>query len=313
MIAPILCSISEQMLKLGGVSLPSSRSHHQLTESYTRQQNQRITSLLNVFEIHLNLSDEEVPFFNMITGQIFPDDVFNSIVSFEDIGEDLYRQFVNERLKPESESPLQKANLKTCKSTNKKKTMKIRDKVVELRKNCNLFARCALMQKQRNIDMKEVVGDHEVPRALFNVDGSLLDGTVKKSDAVTEILDNLHAHILENMPIQPKCAIIDSMRVVNEINQKTCIIKTGNDLADEFNRRIDTKSRGAGVVVVAFDLYDSQKPSLKGKTRAKRTGKKSKKFELVPPRDFKIEGETKIDKVSMIELLASEKNKKIIN
>ena len=28
LIAPILCSISEQMLKLGGVSSPSSRSHH---------------------------------------------------------------------------------------------------------------------------------------------------------------------------------------------------------------------------------------------------------------------------------------------
>ena len=125
LIAPILCSISEQMLKLGGVLSPSSRSHHQLTQSYTRQQNQRITSLLNVFEIHLNLSDKELPFFNMITGQIFPDDVFNSIVSFEDIGEDLYRQFVNERLKPESAisilSPLQKANLKTCKSANKKR------------------------------------------------------------------------------------------------------------------------------------------------------------------------------------------------
>ena len=219
-------------------------------------------------------------------------------------------------MKPESAisivSPLQKANLKTCKSANKKKTMKVRDKVVELRENCNLFARCALMQKQRNIDMKEVVGDHEltiVPRALFNVDGSLLDSAVKKSDAVTEVLDNVHAHILEDMPIQPKCAI-DSMRVVNEINKKTCIMKTGNDLADEFNRRIDTKSRGAGVVVVAFDLYDSQKPSLKGKTRAKRTGKKSKKFELVPPRDFKIEGKTKIDKVSLIELLASEKTKR---
>ena len=77
-----------------------------------------------MFEIHLNLSDKEVLFFNMITGQIFPDDVFKSIVSFEDIGEDLYRQFVNERLKPESAisivSPLQKANLKTCESANKK-------------------------------------------------------------------------------------------------------------------------------------------------------------------------------------------------
>ena len=69
--------------------------------------------------------------------------------------------------------------------------MKVHDKIVELRSNCNLFARLALMQKQRDNNMK-VVGEHEltiVPPSLFNVNGSLLDVAENKSEAVTEVLN----------------------------------------------------------------------------------------------------------------------------
>ena len=122
----------------------------------------------------------------MITGQIFPNEITESLESFEQVGSEMYKEFVTQRLQQGSTKsiladPLKKANLKTCKSANKKHTMKVHDKIVELRRNCNLFARCALMQKQRDIDMK-VVGEHEltiVPQNLFNVDGSLLDGANK--------------------------------------------------------------------------------------------------------------------------------------
>ena len=192
LIAPILKSLSEEMLKLGGASSSVPKCHHQLNKAYTKRQNLRISSLLKVFEKHLTFSAVEVPFLNMITGQVFPDEVFKSTISFETLGKTMYQIDVIERLKAESTKailhPLHKANLRTCKYANKKRTMKVYDKVVELRGNCNLFARCALMQKQRDINMKEVVGDHEltiVPRALFNVDGSLLDGAKNKSDAVS--------------------------------------------------------------------------------------------------------------------------------
>ena len=127
----------------------------------------------------------------MITGQIFPNEITESLESFEQVGSEMYKEFVTQRLQQGSTKsildPLKKANLKTCKSANKKHTMKVHDKIVVLRWNCNLFARCALMQKQRDIDMKKVVGEHEltiVPRSLFNVDGSLLVGAKNKSEAV---------------------------------------------------------------------------------------------------------------------------------
>ena len=59
--------------------------------------------------------------------------------------------------------------------------MKVHNKVVELKGNCNLFARCALMQGKREIDIEVVVGSHElnaVPLSLFNDDGSMLHGVV---------------------------------------------------------------------------------------------------------------------------------------
>ena len=58
-------------------------------------------------------------------------------------------------------------------------------------KNCNLFARCALIQGKRNIYMRLIIGDYELivfPKSLFSSDGSLLDGSKSKSCAVTEIL-----------------------------------------------------------------------------------------------------------------------------
>ena len=78
--------------------------------------------------------------------------------------------------------------LNTCKSAIKPNKLKNNDKTKELRGNCNLFARCALIRGQRDIDMK-VVGDYELtvfPKSLFSSDGSLLDGSKSKSVAVTE-------------------------------------------------------------------------------------------------------------------------------
>ena len=107
----------------------------------------------------------------------------------------VYNEFVEERLKPNSTKsitdPLKKVMLKICKSAIKPRKIKVNEKTKELRGNCNLFARCALIQGKRNIDMKVIVGDYELtvyPKSLFTSDGSLLDGGNSKSDAVTEVM-----------------------------------------------------------------------------------------------------------------------------
>jgi len=276
LIEPILQSISEQMLKLGGVGDTSTNKHHQFNKPYLRRQNQRITSLLNVFDKHALFSADYIPLQNIITGQIFPRNVFESYRSFEETGSNLYKEFVEERLGPNRKisilDPIKKVKLETCKASTMKKKIKINDKIIELRGNCNLFARCALMQQQRDINMKEVIGEFELtttPRSLFNPDGSLLNGSVNKADAVTEVLDKFQVKVHETMPSQAKCCVIDSMRIINEMNPKPRIIKTGRDLAMEFNRKVDQKALDSNLLVIVFDIYVLSH-SLKGRTRKER-------------------------------------------
>ena len=108
--------------------------------------------------------------------------------------------------------------LNTCNSSIKQKKLKINDKTKELRGNCNLFARCALIRGQRDIDMKVVVGDYELtvyPKSLFSSDGSLLDGSKSKSDAVTELLNYTEYEQSDNLLANLDSVVIYAMRVLN--------------------------------------------------------------------------------------------------
>ena len=83
------------------------------------------------------------------------------MMRIEQTGKDTTEIFIVECLQPESKigifAPLAKVKLKTCKSVNKSQKMDVNDKVVELKYNCNLFARCAVLKGKRDIDMKVVV------------------------------------------------------------------------------------------------------------------------------------------------------------
>ena len=145
--APVLASITDQMFDLGGHITRSSTKHHQLNNAYIRRQNEAVNSLLQVLEEHLSFSEISSPFMNIITGQIYSDQITEDMLCFEKTGNMVYKQFIDERLKPNStksiHEPLKKVMLNTCKSAIKPKKLKINDKTKELRGNCNLFARCA--------------------------------------------------------------------------------------------------------------------------------------------------------------------------
>ena len=115
--------------------------------------------------------------------------------------------------------------------------------------------------------MRVVVGEFELtlfPKSLFSSDGSLLDGSKSKSDAVTEVMKAAEVELNESLPMKPDCAVFDAMRLLNEMNTKN--FKTGKDLLEEFLRRIDTISSNAQIRIVAFYTY-SDSPSLKDSTR----------------------------------------------
>jgi hypothetical protein len=242
--------------------------------AHIKRQNNRVISLLKVLDAHISLSVTSMPLTNIVTEQVYSNEISDSLLSFEDVGNEKYVEFVDERLKSDSQrsilDPIKKVNLNNFKSAIKSRKIKIDDKTKELRVICNLFARCALLKGQRNIDMKQIVGDLEltiVPRSLFATDGSLLDGSKSKSDAVTEILRAVDIGPIEQLLSNPTCVAINSMRVLNEIQSKH--LKTGQDLVTEFLRRVDSITVHANVKVIVFDTYDTTQ-SLKDKTRISR-------------------------------------------
>ena len=60
--------------------------------------------------------------------------------------------------------------------------------------------------------MRVVVGNYELtvfPKSLFSSDGSLLDGSKSKSDAVTEVMKAAEPN--ESLPMKADCAVFDTM------------------------------------------------------------------------------------------------------
>ena len=306
LVAPVLSYFFDEMAIKGGINQATIITHHQLNNPYTQRQNKKVSSLLEVFERFHGLFDEsnEGPIRNMITGQLFSDDICDDILKVETIGKKMYKDFIGERMKPDSTinifDPLKKASIKTFKSANKSKSIKVNSKIVDLKENCNLFSRCAVIQEKRRIDMKELIGIYEltvVPPSLFKRDGTLLDGFQGKSKLVEKVLGhtNHQSVVLTNFD----CVVIDAMFLLNQINPKPQNIKNGRDLAKEFLKRVYHVSSTASLFVIVFNQY--HQTSMKTVTREKRGGKKARHFE--------VNEETSIEKVKMSELLSNTQTK----
>ena len=187
----------------------------------------------------------------------------------------------------------------------------MQDKIVELRSNCNLFAKCSVIKGKRDIDMKTVVGDYElmaVPRSLMTSDGVLHSGHMGKSDLVNVIMKHFGVTPFGSLNLPngaATSAIIDAMYLVNTIIPKPSWIATGADLAKEFLKRVDDRSQTCASVGIIFDTY--RDVSLKDATRADRAIGKGKKKKL---RKFQINAMTNIKKFSMSEILGTKETKR---
>ena len=129
----------------------------------------------NPFTVH---QDEIV---NLMTKAVMKDEVKVSIINRDQIGQEAFEQFVNERINSDAKfvwDPMKKLSLKLFRSSSKLVKTKIGEKVTELREERNLLARFLIIMRSRpEIDMKVAIGLYEfsaVPRSLFSADGEML-------------------------------------------------------------------------------------------------------------------------------------------
>ena len=109
--APVLASLTDQMFNLQGhICMRSSGKHHQLSNAYINRQNEGVNSLLPVLQEYLSFSEVSSSFTNIITGQIYSEKITEDLLSFQETGNRVYKEFLDERLKPESTKSIHQEN-----------------------------------------------------------------------------------------------------------------------------------------------------------------------------------------------------------
>ena len=282
--------------------------HHHLNERARKSQSEKVRSLIST------LNDVEFDmgavinkrFYNIVSGRVFPENINMNILNVENIGTESLNTFEKERLSRNSKEdiyyPLKKINLKLFRTANIVK-IKHQDNVVELSQHCNLFAKCAVICKSRDIDLKEIVGNFELtsfPRSFFKSNGEQHDGGEGNGQLVKEIRDYVKNSFFDiNNREGFDVVVIDAMMILQKL-KKTSDTKTVDDLSKLFNSSIERVSLGSQMVIVAFDKYIES--SQKSKTRALRNGK-------VVPVEFEVLGNRNIENVSLKLLLSHIKTK----
>jgi len=117
-----------------------------------------------------------------------PDVVRTYVVSEPEIGNNLAKTFIAERLtsgKVNLWSLMKKRQLKTWRSAGMKMKITAGDKIVELEEDRSLFGRMLVISKSRSeINLRETIATYEfsvVPRATFAADGTMLHCSTKSN------------------------------------------------------------------------------------------------------------------------------------
>lgn len=227
-------------------------------------------------------------------------------------GERTHQTFVNERVKNNIKSiwaPLQKLNLKLCKTNNKKMRIKIKDSVVELKEDVNLISRLLVASRARpDFDLKSVISKYElsaIPRSLYSSDGQMYHCLAKSKvmhllEGLVDITEQEAMAASENSAKRPfKVAIIDAMAEVQMLDKPDHIV-TCKELATYFFFKLRMKYSSFDEVHLIFDTYLEH--SLKNWTRRKRQGE-------VSAVHYHITSDTNIRNTSLKNLLAHVKTK----
>jgi len=187
----------------------------------------------------------------MITHAYIPDEYVPMILNADVTGQKLYEDYVSERINGDVSlwATVKKENNKMCMCANKKITLKLRDKTVDVKETKDLYGRLmVLARSSRDINQREAIGNPEfivTPRALFASDGTILPCVDKSklihllnklATAETPQEDQQPEDRMDTTPDAPsrKRALVDGMVL---LQQPTTIV-TVKDLSECFNERL---------------------------------------------------------------------------
>ena len=184
LIAPELSNVQHEFEKQYCTGNQVKRTqHHELTGGKLSRVTQNAVKLSAVFHEHGNPfeSTDEDEIYNLLTKEVMTETATKDIIQCDELGQQMFEDFVKERLTEGKLSvwdKMTKKKLKTFKSANATTDIKIGDKMVKIKEERGLLQRFIVISRSRpELDLKECIGTYEfgvVPRSLFASDGSLL-------------------------------------------------------------------------------------------------------------------------------------------
>lgn len=199
-------------------------------------------------------------------------------------------------------------------SGNKKYSVKVRDKFVDLKETKDLYGRLmVLARSNRDVDLKQAVGTYEftvTPRAFFAPNGEALACSDKSKlihaleklamPELTEASEQLEEDPKETDSdfdnIIGKIAVVDGMVLLQKLTKKHASVVTVKDLSVYFNDRLVNLTRDFDEIILVFDTYKAD--SLKNRTRQKRRQVQ-----------YQVQDETRIKHIMMSRFLSHDQTK----
>ena len=287
---------TERLTSLSNTTTDHHEKHPCLSKAKVRRQEQSIAQLNMVLaqcDIFKGSStgpdprtdETERQMFKLLSKEILPNNIKESILSTEEIGMKAHVRFVEDRLTGNENlwAKMTKVKLMSWTTSAKEINLKAGSQVLTLKATSSLFARMLVIARssREEIDLEEVIGTHEFAytnRVLMQPDGSVhpttdksttihLLGDMPQTDVNTTQDGNTHTTNEED----GVCLVIDGMAVLKELmaikNFDNC-----KDLGISYVKLIDSKGQGYRQVRVIFDNYHNVS-RLKTATRERRRGK----------------------------------------
>ena len=198
MAAPELSCLSKEFKSQFDVGADKVPEHHDLGPSTVKSEHDAINKIKAAILSHGNpFSTEGDQLDNLITHAYIPNEYVPQILYIDATGQDLFEEYVSERINGDVSlwAPVKKQNNKMYLSGNRKSSVKIHDKTVDLKETKDLYGGLmVLARSNRDIDQKQAIGNYELtltPRALFAANGAMLPCTDKAK--LIHLLEKLRA------------------------------------------------------------------------------------------------------------------------
>ena len=128
-----------------------------------------------------NLFLADTPLRNIVSSAEIPRLLKRQILNIDHLGTNLYKEFVENQLVPESKmsvcDKMKLSKFKIMSTWPKKLKLHVGESVIKLREERQILDRFMIIQKKRTLGLREALGQFEmpvIPKSLFNQDGTLL-------------------------------------------------------------------------------------------------------------------------------------------